>query len=134
MNASCPLVIRSSCQASGLNRHQPLRLFCGTFWTVMGISEFDQVFLTDRKGDMDPLPEEFALDFPFQHKFGGVAGHDKRGHWAGLTMVAFPGDRVIGVSVDQTTFFTVTATVIITIEITTINGTTCHQRKLLISP
>lgn len=100
----------------------------------MGISELDQVFLTDRKGDLYPFPEKFALDFPFQHQFWGVAGHHKRGHGAGITMAAFPGDGVIGVSVDQATFFTVTATVIVTIEVTTINRTTCHQRKLLISP
>lgn len=93
----------------------------GTLGAEARVFEADLVFATDRKGDLNGIAQEFALDFSFKQKIAAVADNEQLRHGAAVTEAAMPGAAVFGVGRNETALFFVLAAKVISVEIPTVD-------------
>lgn len=95
----------------------------------MGVVQFLKMAGTHSKSDFDTLAQKALLDFRFQQQIETGAGEQKFWYGARITQLAPPGPTVVGAGFQQTALLQVSAPVIITEEVATIDR--LRQRSIV---
>ena len=96
-----------------------------SFFRALGAIErvvkFEDVFCTGREGDDHLFAQEFASNLSFKRQVTAVACDQGFRNWTAIAEFASPGTLIVGVCLKEATLFNVLSSVVISVEIATVN-------------
>jgi hypothetical protein len=88
---------------------------------------------TKSKGNVNTFAQKASFDFRFEHEISAVAIEDEIRNGTAITMLTSPRIDVIWIGVEQAALLALVATVIVAIEISTVNWFIGHKNRIHLS-